>query len=115
MIRSCRTSAGEAKKRAGSSWGKGSFGGGWQQPPSTYREAINGKNHTLHSTAWWEDERQERFRLDIGKVIFIVTKARQWNGLPREVVLALFLQVFKTCPSRQSHEQPDVTSDLTLI
>lgn len=92
MIRSWSTSAGEAEEQG--LVGKGRLRGLWQQPPSTYREVINMKTQTLHSSTWWEGERQERFRLDIGEVFFIMTTARQWRRLPREVVQALFLEVF---------------------
>lgn len=39
--------------------------------------------------------RQERFRLNIRKVFFVMTTAKQWSRLTREVVQALFLEVFK--------------------
>ena len=38
---------------------------------------------------------ESRFRLDIRKNYFTVRAARSWNQLPREVVLAPTLEIFK--------------------
>ncbi|KFZ50835.1 hypothetical protein N321_06285, partial [Antrostomus carolinensis] len=38
---------------------------------------------------------ESRFKLDIRKKFFPVRMDRHWNRLPKEVVDALFLEVFK--------------------
>ena len=39
--------------------------------------------------------KQGKFRLDIRKKLFTVKVVRHWNGLPKEVLNAPFLAVFK--------------------
>ncbi|PKU39144.1 hypothetical protein llap_10554 [Limosa lapponica baueri] len=42
--------------------------------------------------------KEGRFRLDIRKILFVVRVLSHWNRLPREVVYAPSLEVFKTRP-----------------
>lgn len=52
------------------------------------------------------------FRVDIWKKLFTVRSVRHWSRLPREVVVAQFLKVFKA-GFWQGFGQPDLVEEVS--